>query len=208
MDAMKFFEMSSGKWVSQRTTHHLAFRRSETGESAIQVETLSVDHPKVLEICTLHNVDPQTAVGGAIVTWQSSMGWDKEDENHAGSTVFVLVPNADNEREGLLLRERGYAETVPVAGHYIIDDEDGLVLTTEYETMSSVERFWFAGPGVRLRTSTVKRFGGFSTATFCTEFRLTDAAIAAAEEEPTPDPELVAPLQPVANPPEFVSLFS
>lgn len=208
MDAMKFFEMSSGKWVSQRTTHHLAFRRSETGESAIQVETLSVDHPKVLEICTLHNVDPQTAVGGAIVTWQSSMGWDKEDENHAGSTVFVLVPNADNEREGLLLRERGYAETVPVAGHYVIDDEDGLVLTTEYETMSSVERFWFAGPGVRLRTSTVKRFGGFSTATFCTEFRLTDAAIAAAAEGTTPDPELVAPLQPVANPPEFVSLFS
>ena len=207
MDAMKFFEMSRGKWVSQRTTHHLAFRRSETGESAIQVETLAVDHPKVLEICTLHNVDPQTAVGGALVTWQSSMGWDKEDENHEGSTVFVLVPNADNEREGLLLRERGYAEIVPVAGHYVIDDEDGLVLTTEYETMSSIERFWFAAPGVRLRTSTVKRFGGFSTATFCTEFRLTDAAIANETDTPEANPDLVAPLHPVATPPGFVSLF-
>jgi CpeS-like protein len=28
---------------------------------------------------------------------------------------------------------------------------------------------------LRMRTSTVKRFGGFSTATFCTEFRVTDA---------------------------------
>jgi hypothetical protein len=53
-----------------------------------------------------------------------------------------------------------------------MDDEDGLVLTTEYETMSSIERFWFASPNMRLRTSTVKRFGGFSTASFCTETRI------------------------------------
>jgi hypothetical protein len=38
--------------------------------------------------------------------------------------------------------------------------------------MSSVERFWFAGPNLRLRTSTVKRFGGFSTASFCAETRI------------------------------------
>jgi hypothetical protein len=47
------------------------------------------------------------------------------------------------------------------------------VLTTEYETMSSIERFWFANPNLRLRTSVVKRFGGFSTASFCAESRLT-----------------------------------
>lgn len=56
-----------------------------------------------------------------------------------------------------------------------MDDEDALVLTTEYETMSSIERFWFASPSIRMRTSTVKRFGGFSTATFCTELRVKDA---------------------------------
>jgi hypothetical protein len=42
--------------------------------------------------------------------------------------------------------------------------------------MSSAERFWFAIPSLRMRTSTVKRFGGFSTATFCTEFRVADDA--------------------------------
>ncbi len=71
-----------------------------------------------------------------------------------------------------MLRERGYAEIVPVVGRYHMDDEDGLVLTTDYETMSSIERFWFASPNLRLRTSTVKRFGGFSTASFCTEARI------------------------------------
>jgi hypothetical protein len=53
-----------------------------------------------------------------------------------------------------------------------MDDQGALVLITEYETMSSVERFWFASPNLRMRTSTVKRFGGFSTASFCTESRI------------------------------------
>ncbi|NCR47013.1 MAG: phycobiliprotein lyase, partial [Microcystis aeruginosa SX13-01] len=46
-----------------------------------------------------------------------------------------------------------------------------LVLITEYETMTSIERFWFADADLRLRTSTVQRFGGFNTATFCAESR-------------------------------------
>lgn len=173
---MEFFELSTGKWRSQRTTHHLAFKRSEAGESNIIVQALAADDPKVIEICQLHEVDPKLAIGGAFVSWQGAMGWDKEDENHEGSTVFSLIPDVDNPRQGSLLRERGYAEIVPVAGRYQMDDEDALVLITEYETMSSIERFWFVSPSIRMRSSTVKRFGGFSTATFCTEFRVADAS--------------------------------
>lgn len=172
MNAMEFFEQSTGQWRSQRTTHHLAFKRTEMGESEIHIETLAVGDPKVLEICQLHDVDPSLAIGGAFVSWQGSMGWDRNDENHEGSTIFVLVPDADQPQQGRLLRERGYAEIVPVIGQYHIDDDNGLVLTTEYEAMSATERFWFANPSLRLRTSTVKRFGGFSTATFCTESRV------------------------------------
>ena len=172
MDGMEFFQRSAGKWRSQRTTHHLPFRRAETGDSDIFVESLPADHPKISEICQMHDVDPILAVGGAFVSWDGSMAWDKTDENHQGTTVFALIPNADNPRQGLLLRERGYAEIVPIAGQYHLDDEDGLVLITEYETMSTIERFWFVSPDVRLRTSTVKRFGGFNTATFCTEVRV------------------------------------
>ncbi len=172
MDAMEFFQLSAGKWRSWRTTHHLAFKQAETGESEIQVATLAADHPQVVEICQLHEVDPSLAAGGALVIWQGTMAWDKDDENHAGSTVMVIVPEPDNSRQGQLLRERGYAEIAPVAGRYLIDDEDGLVLITEYETMSSEERFTFSGPDLRMRTSAVKRFGGFTTASFCVETRI------------------------------------
>lgn len=186
MDVMDFFRMSAGQWNSQRTTHHLPFRRSELGGSTISVEALEADHASVIEICALHEVDPQTAVGGAFVQWQGAMAWDRDDENHEGTTVFALVPDAADPRQGQLLRERGYAEIVPVIGSYYIDDDNGLVLTTEYETMSSVERFWFPNPNLRLRTSIVKRFGGFSTASFCAESRIadetSDAAVAAGAE--------------------------
>lgn len=193
---MEFFQLSTGRWRSQRTTHHLAFKRSEAGESEIQVEALAANHPQVIEICNIHQVDSKLAVGGALVTWQGSMGWDKDDENHEGSTVFALIPDADQPRQGTLLRERGYAEIVPVAGQYHMDDEDGLVLTTEYETMSSIERFWFASPSLRMRTSTVKRFGGFTTATFCTEFRIADASgVSSRQDEADQTKNAVEPIK-------------
>ncbi|HIK43859.1 MAG TPA: phycobiliprotein lyase [Leptolyngbyaceae cyanobacterium M65_K2018_010] len=187
MDVMDFFRLSAGQWNSQRTTHHLPFRRAELGGSVIVVEALEAEHPSVVEICQLHSVDPALAVGGALVTWKGEMAWDKEDENHEGETVFALVPDGENPKTGQLLRERGYAEIVPVIGRYEIDDDEGLLLTTEYETMSSIERFWFANPNLRLRTSVVKRFGGFSTASFCAETRMVDRSspLAAAASQPT-----------------------
>jgi CpeS-like protein len=181
---MEFFQLSAGKWRSQRVTHHLAFKRSETGESDIQVETLTADHPEVIELCQYHEIDPSLSIGGSRVCWLGTMAWDREGEdNHQGKTIFAIVPDGDNPRQGKLLRERGYAEIVPVVGLFHMDDEDGLVLTTEYETMSSIERFWFASPNMRMRTSTVKRFGGFSTASFCSETRIETSVEVSSTEE-------------------------
>jgi hypothetical protein len=55
-----------------------------------------------------------------------------------------------------------------------MDERDALLLTTAYETMNSLERFSFAGPNVRLRTSTVE--GLSNTASFCIETRIDAAA--------------------------------
>ncbi|MFO7031931.1 phycobiliprotein lyase [Limnospira fusiformis CCALA 023] len=172
MDAIEFFNMSAGRWRSLRTTHHLAFRQAEKGFSDINVTSLTAEDPQVAEICKMHDIDPSLAAGGAHVTWNGEMAWDKEDENHKGSTVFAIVPDPDDPRRGRMLRERGYAEIVPVIGRFEMDEEDGLTLITEYETMSSIERFWFVGSNVRMRSSAVKRFGGFNTSTFCTEIRI------------------------------------
>lgn len=184
MNAMEFFQKSAGVWRSQRTTHHLAFKRAEMGGSEIRVESLDRDHPQIIELCQLHAVDPALTIGGAHVSWQGTMAWDRDDgEIHEGKTAFALVPDDATGRSGRLLRELGYAEITPVIGRYEMDEEDGLVLLTEYETMSSRERFWFANDQTRVRTSTVKRFGGFSSATFCSETRVAEPS--AGSEPPT-----------------------
>ena len=178
-DALGFFRLSCGRWRSQRSSHHLLHRRAEAGGSFIEVIEIGRDDPLLHSIATLHGRDPAGLVGGCRVTWSGSMAWDKAGEAHEGESVFGLIPTDERGRAGLLLRDRGYAETAPVAGQFAMDERDSLLLSTNYETMSTLERFSFSGPDVRLRTSTVE--GLSNTASFCIETRISANASAAAQ---------------------------
>ena len=170
MDIHEIFELSAGKWFSHRTSHHLAFKQTESGKSDITIEMLAQDDPEVIKLCQQYEFDPALAKCGARVIWNGTMEWD--EEKHTGSTVLVPVADADNPNQGKLLREMGYAEKTPVAGSYIMGSDEALTLITEYETMSSEERLWFASPNLRMRVSVLKRFGGFSMASFTSEIRM------------------------------------
>lgn len=173
-DAFSFFRLSCGRWRSQRSSHHLLHRQAEAGSSYIEVVELEAGDPRLVAIAELHSENPAALVGGCRVRWSGSMAWDRAGEAHEGESVFGLIPTDALGREGLLLRDRGYAETAPVAGRFAMDERDALLLTTAYETMNSLERFSFAGPNVRLRTSTVE--GLSNTASFCIETRIDAAA--------------------------------
>lgn len=180
MNIQEFFELSAGKWFSHRTSHHLAFKQSEDGKSDITIEMLASDHPDVVKLCQQYEMNPALAECGARVSWNGTMEWD--EEKHTGSTVLVPVRDQDKPNQGKLLREMGYAEKVPVAGSYVMGSDDALTLITEYETMSSEERLWFASPNLRMRVSVLKRFGGFSMASFTSEIRVGGAKQAAKAE--------------------------
>ena len=171
-DALSFFRLSCGRWMSQRSQHHLLHRRAEAGASFIVVEELFKGDERLADIATRNGEDVSRIVGGCWVRWSGSMAWDRAGESHEDQTMFGLIPSDDAGRQGLLLRDRGYAEKAPVAGQFRMDEENGLILTTDYEMMSSLERFWFAGPNLRLRTSTVQ--GLSNNASFCMETRQLD----------------------------------
>ena len=173
-DALSFFRLSCGRWTSQRSQHHLLHRRAEAGASFIVVEELHKGDARLAEIAQRNNESVERIIGGCWVRWSGSMAWDRAGESHEDQTMFGLIPSDDAGRSGLLLRDRGYAEKAPVAGHFHMDAENGLILTTDYEMMSSLERFWFAGPNLRLRTSTVQ--GLSNNASFCMETRMLDTA--------------------------------
>ena len=173
-DAIRFFQLSCGRWRSQRSQHHLLHRRAEAGASFIVVEELLKGDSRLAEIAARNNEAAERIVGGCWVRWSGSMAWDRAGESHEDQTMFGLIPDDESGRSGLLLRDRGYAEKAPVAGRFRMDDENGLILTTDYEMMSSLERFWFAGENLRLRTSTVQ--GLSNNASFCMETRQLDDA--------------------------------
>ena len=172
MNIKEFFEQSAGKWFSQRTSHLLAIKQAENGTSTITIEMLSADAPEVVKLCQQYDIDPQLALCGARLTWDGTIEWNKDKENQKGSTVLVPVPDPDKPNEGRLLREKGYEEKAPVAGRYNIGSDEALTLITDYETMCSEERLWFAGPNLRMHTSVLRRVDGFSVASLSTEIRM------------------------------------
>lgn len=168
MDIKEFFEQSAGKWFSQRTSFHLALNQSESQKSTVIFEMLSTDTPEVVQLCQQHNIEPQQALCAAKITWEE----DQQNFKRQGSTIVVPVPDADKVNQGRLLREMGSAQKNPVAGRYIIGNDQALTLMTDYETMYSEERLWFASPNLRLRTSTIKQADGFSMASLYSEIRM------------------------------------
>ena len=67
MNIKEFVEGSIGQWRSQRSAHHLAFGHFEAVQSEIDITSLSIDAPEVIDLCKANDVDPQTAV--------SPFGW-------------------------------------------------------------------------------------------------------------------------------------
>ncbi|OOV31275.1 phycobiliprotein lyase [Candidatus Synechococcus spongiarum] len=184
-NAMAFFARSAGRWRSQRTSHHLLHRRTEAGASHIEVVTLPPEDDRLAAIARLHGEPAETVQGGCHVRWLGSMAWDRAGEDHQGETVFALIPTDEHGRQGKLLRDRGYAETATVAGRFRMDDEDGLELTTTYETMHSREHFRFVSSRVRLRTSTVE--GLSNTASLSVETRIEGSSGLELAPGPLPD---------------------
>ena len=169
MDIQEFFQLSAGKWFSQRTSHRLDFPQIDSSKSDIIIEIIPTDSISVVKICQQHNVAPTLAWGGVQVTWDSTTEQDKI--KRTSSTVVVPIADLDNPNQGKLLQETSNGQT-PDAGRYAIGSDDTLTLITENDRMYSEERISFASNNLRLRTSVVKQLGNFSTTSFWTEIRM------------------------------------
>ena len=172
MNIDEFVERSLGKWRSQRSAHHLAFRHFEEVTSEIEIKSLAHNDERVIELCKTNQVDAHLVTSPFYMSWSGQSDWD-EDEVLSGSTVLVPVPDLENPTQGKLLREQGYAETVPAIGYYQLVEDGSFVLTTKYERAAAEEKIWFATPNLRLRVSLIKTGDGkgVTTASFSSEIR-------------------------------------
>ncbi|MDJ0737556.1 MAG: phycobiliprotein lyase [Nostocaceae cyanobacterium] len=169
MNIEEFLQLCAGKWFAHRTSHDFANNKSEEGKSEIIVENLPVEHPEVVKICQHYQIQPNPISFGAKFNWNDTT---KLNQKNVGSTVVVLVPDADNPHQGKLLHQFPPGGGKQIAGRYEMGSDEALTLITESDTIYSEERLWFASPNLRMRVSVTKVNGDFTTTAFTSEIRM------------------------------------
>ncbi|BAZ05111.1 phycobiliprotein lyase [Calothrix sp. NIES-3974] len=171
MQVTEFFQMSYGKWRSQRSGHHLAFAHFEQIVSTINITPLEPSDPAVIAVCQTYAVDPQSIIHPFRMEWEGESDWD--ESTVSGNTVLVPVPDPNQPTRGKLLREQGYAEAIAAIGEYQITEDGTFVLKTNYDRAAAEERIWFVTPNLRFRVATIKTSDGkgVTTASFASEIR-------------------------------------
>lgn len=175
MDVKEFFDLSAGKWFSQKTSHHLTLKQSEHGKSDLVVDILPSDDPQVIALCQQACVDPSLVWGGAKYSWKGTTHWDTEQQSQAnqqGSAIAILVPSQPGSNTGSLFRTVSGVANPPSAAKYTMGEDNALTLVTEDEQMRSEERIWFESNNVRLRTTISSGRNGDELASFYTEIRM------------------------------------
>ncbi len=170
MTMMDFFRKSEGVWFTQRTVHNFdTAAADESGESNVMIDVLSINDPRVLEVCQQQNVDPALVSGGCSFMWQDNLDDATPNQNYAA--ILIDVPNPNNPKMGKFLRNRGYVEGIPVIGIYNFADDGVLTIETEYETNQGQERCWFINDHFRVRVMTVQMSNGVKQMAYCSERR-------------------------------------
>jgi hypothetical protein len=168
MDIGEFFQLSSGKWFSHRTSHQLTTKDSEGSKSTLQIETLPNTDAEVVKLCQDYQVDPQQAVCGVRISWSGTV--EGNPSQQTGTSFLVPVADPNNPAKGRILRPQKAGASAE--SHYCLGNDDVLTLVTEEGAVSSEERIWFASPNLRLRTGIVKQVNDWNAASFCSEIRM------------------------------------
>ena len=174
MTMMDFFRKSEGIWLTQRNVHHFDSVGDESGESNLIIKVIEPEDPRVQKVCSLRNIEPVKAQGGASFNWLANT---KDSEpNPDYEAILIDIPDDETGLTGKMIRDKGYVEGIPVVSRYWFGQDGILTINTDYENNQGQERCWFITDDFRVRVSTVKMMNGVNLMTYCSERRCVSAA--------------------------------
>ena len=148
----EFINKSIGEWKSIRSSHTLAFQEFENTTSNITISYLNIENYTINNLLNKFNFK-ETAEFAINVSWQSESDWMEDKEISKDNTILIFLPK-DN-LSGILLRNKGYTESIPSHSDYKIK-ENILEINTEYNSTLSQEKIWFLSDFVRTRFSVIR----------------------------------------------------
>ena len=150
----QFIKKSLGEWKSIRSSHSLAFQEVENSTSKIVIEELGIKNKNVVELLEKHNLSSKTSVIALTISWHAVSDWEKDQKIEADKTILLFLPKDKN--NGIVLRNKGYSESVISSSEYLIDENENLNIKTFYSSTISEERICFLSTHIRSRYSVIR----------------------------------------------------
>ena len=150
----EFLKKSLGEWKSIRSTHSLAFQEFENSTSKILIKDIKINNKKVVELLEKYNLSSNPSVFAISISWRAISDWDQGQEYEEDQTILLFLPR--NKNTGIVLRNKGYVESVISSSEYLIDENENLHLKTIYNSTVSEERISFLSTHIRSRYSVIR----------------------------------------------------
>ena len=150
----QFIDKSIGEWKSIRSTHTLAFQEFENSTSKIYIKHLNPKNKKALEIFKKYKLSLNLDGIAISINWKAISDWDEDNISEGDETILIFLPKDEN--SGIVLRNKGYTESVISSSNYFIDEQNNLHIKTFYKSTVSEERICFLSTHIRSRFSTTR----------------------------------------------------
>ena len=149
----QFIDKSIGEWKSIRSTHTLAFQEFENSISKIYIKHINSKNKKVVEIFKNYKLTLNLENIAISIKWQAISDWD-DDIGEGDETILIFLPKDEN--SGIVLRNKGYTESVISSSNYFVDEQNNLHIKTVYKSTISEEKISFLSTHIRSRFSTIR----------------------------------------------------
>ncbi len=150
----QFIDKSIGEWKSIRSTHTLAFQEFENSTSKIYIKYINSKNKKVVEIFKNYKLNLNRENIAISIKWRAISDWEDEAMNEGDETILIFLPKDKN--SGIILRNKGYTESVISSSNYFVDEQINLHIKTFYKSTISEERISFLSTHIRSRFSIVR----------------------------------------------------
>ena len=150
----QFIKRSLGEWKSIRSTHSLAFQEFENSTSKILITALELKDKKVIKLLEKFDYSLKNSMIPILISSQVISDWEENKKFDEDQTILLFLPKDKN--SGIVLRNKGYSESIISSSRYLIDQNDNLNIKTTYNSTVSEERICFLSKHVRSRYSVVR----------------------------------------------------
>ncbi|MDC3077683.1 phycobiliprotein lyase [Prochlorococcus sp. AH-716-O05] len=150
----QFIQKSLGEWKSIRSTHSLAFQEVENSTSTIVIKELEINNKNVIDLLETYNPTSKTSFIALSISWRAISDWEIDQKVKEDKTILLFLPEYEN--RGIVLRNKGYTESLISSSEYLIDENEDLNIKTIYNSTISEERISFLSNHIRSRYSVIR----------------------------------------------------